>query len=96
MILSIGTEPWLPSPPTGCQRESAESLAVVAHDPDLAGRDVDVEGHRAGGVAGLEVGLGDGDPVDLDRALAVAGDVVTGQADDPDEVVLRVVRGAGR
>ena len=64
--------------------------AVVAHDPHVPGGHGDVEVHRAGHVARLEVGLGDLDAVDRQLAvLRAAHDVVAGQADDPlDEVVL--------
>ena len=69
---------------------------VVAHHPHLAGRDGDVEAGlaAAGGVARLDVGLGDRDAVDRQLAVLVATDhVVAGQADHSlDEVVVGVVR----
>src|SRR6185312_2285186 len=65
--------------------------AVVPHDPDESGLDVDVEGHGGGRGAGEDVGaLAERDAVDGDPALLVAAlDLVAGDADDPlDQVVL--------
>ena len=70
---------------------------VIPHDPDLAGRDDDVEGTPAACrvVAGLEVGLGDGDAVHGELPThGAADDMVARQPDDAlDEVFVRVVGG---
>src|SRR3954462_7184369 len=80
--------------PTEVRPGVATGAAVVSHDPQVAWRDEHVEGQVAGPVAGPQVRLVDPDPVDLKPARGVtAHDAVTGQADDPLDVVGPGVEG---
>ncbi|OKI77867.1 hypothetical protein AMK11_31135 [Streptomyces sp. CB02414] len=67
---------------------------MVAHHPQPALGNRDVEGRPGGDVAGVQVVLVQGDTVDGDASLGVTAlDPVPAHADDPLDEVLLVVRG---
>ena len=93
-----GTEPWLPSPPRGWNRESEESDRWSPMTHTRPAGTVMSKACRLGESPGLRYGSLTATPLTLSGPpWPSIGDVVAGQADDAlDQVVALVVWAAGR